>query len=101
MYGKYSICFMYGKCSVCGAEGKVFVCCSACGSMLNVYCADCLASGAEPWGDLVAYIALAGRYPDAINEEYRAIVRDTCRRLGKTEAEFAAAVDAEIERGEI
>lgn len=86
------------KCSVCGKEGEVFVCCSACGAMSLAYCKDCLTAGAEPWGDLVAYISLAGRYPDKINQGGREIVRHTCRRLGKTEEEFAAAVDAEIER---
>ena len=89
---------MHGKCSVCGKEGEVFVCCSACGAMSLAYCGECLTSGAEPWDDLVAYIALAGHYPDKINKGYREIVRHTCRRLGRTEKEFAAAVDAEIER---
>lgn len=83
---------MTGKCSVCGRIGRVYVCSSLCGAMSNAYCEDCLDSGAEPWGDLVAYIALAGRYPDDINEWYREVVRNTCRRLGHTEEEFAAAV---------
>lgn len=88
---------MQGKCSVCGKTGDVFVASSMCGAMSLAYCEECLAAGAEPWGDLAAYISLAGRYPDDINEEYREIVRDTCRRLGRTEEEFAAAVEKERE----
>lgn len=87
---------MDGQCSVCGKTGEVFVCCSTCGAMSLAYCKECLDAGAEPWNDLVAYVSLAGRYPDDINETYRKIVRDTCMRLSRTEEEFAAAVDKSI-----
>jgi len=89
---------MQGKCAVCGKEGEVFVASSACGAMSNAYCEECLASGAEPWNDLVFYVSLAGHYPDQINEMYREIVRDTCKRLHKTEEEFSAAVEEEINK---
>jgi len=88
---------MKGKCAVCGREGEVYVASSACGAMSNAYCAECLASGAEPWGDLVSYVSLAGPYPEHISEMYRDIVRDTCRRLHRTEEEFALAVRSAID----
>ena len=88
---------MQGKCAVCGKTGEVFVASSSCGAMSNTYCPECLASGAEPWSDLVAYVSLAGSYPDHINEMYRDIVRDTCKRLHKTEEEFALAVRSAID----
>ena len=84
-----------GKCCVCSKEGPTFVCASACGAMTNAYCNECLDAGAEPWGDLVAYISIAGRYPEEINEFYREVVRNTCKRLGRTEGEFAKAVQME------
>ena len=87
---------MQGKCAVCGKEGEVFVASSACGAMSNAYCAECLASGAEPWSDLVAYVSFAGHYPEQINEMYREIVRDTCKRLHRTEEEFARDVEKAI-----
>ena len=87
---------MTGKCAVCGKEGEVFVASSACGAMSNAYCSECLASGAEPWNDLVIYVSLAGHYPDQVNEMCREIVRDTCKRLHKTEEEFAQDVEKAI-----
>ena len=92
-----SSCDKYGRCDVCGKYGRLSVACSSCGAETFAYCNECMECGAEPWGSLVAYISCVGRYPDSINEEYREIVRRTCERLGKTEAEFAAAVDAELE----
>lgn len=86
-----------GVCSVCGAQGDVAVACSTLGGITNAYCQDCLDSGAEPWGDLVFTCSMNGPYPDAVNEEFRQTVLDTCARLGKTEADFAAAVQAELE----
>ena len=83
-------------CAVCGERGPVYVRTSLLGGITNGYCQKCLVSGAEPWGDLVTYISRAGHYPDDINWVYRNIVRVTCKRLGKTEEEFAAAVDDEI-----
>lgn len=87
---------MQGKCAVCGKEGEVFVASSTCGGMSCAYCAECLASGAEPWSDLVFYVSLAGHYPEQINEIYREIVRDTCKRLHRTEEEFASDVEKAI-----
>lgn len=87
---------MTGKCAVCDKEGEVFVASSTCGAMSLAYCAECLASGAEPWSDLVFYVSLAGHYPDQINEMYRQIVRNTCKRLHRTEEEFARDVEKAI-----
>ena len=88
---------MIGVCDVCGRSAAVTVCCSACGGQSFAYCRQCLRSGAEPWGTLVSYISCAGRYPEDVNEEFRTIVRDTCARLGRTEEEFAAAVNDQLD----
>lgn len=77
------------RCDVCGANTETFVCCSACGGMSFAYCEECLKAGAEPWGVLIDYISIAGHYPEDINEDFREIVRNTCKRCGKTESEFA------------
>ena len=82
------------KCDVCGALTDTIVCCSACGGMTFAYCKECLESGAEPWDELVNYISIAGHYPEEINSNYRDIVKDTCKRLGKSEDDFANAVNA-------
>lgn len=87
-----------GKCDVCGVKGEVFVGASACGATSFAYCKDCLSAWAEPWNALVTYVSIGGHYPDDINEMYRGIVKNTCERLGKTEEEFAKAVDEAIER---
>lgn len=47
------------KCEVCGASPAA-VCCSSMGPMSCAYCLDCLGSGAEPYGVLVAGIACIG-----------------------------------------
>lgn len=86
---------MRRKCDVCGAECEGIVCCSACGAMTLCYCDECYKAGAEPWGYLVMYVSLGGDYPKDINTPYREIVKATCRRLGKTEKEFAEAVRKE------
>ncbi len=85
-----------GRCNVCGKVGEVWSRSSLCGAMTTSYCRDCLKNGAEPWDDLVKYISLAGHYPKDINAYYQGIVKDTCKYLGKTEEEFAKAVDEEI-----
>ncbi len=86
-----------GRCEVCGNVGEVWVCCSTCGSICVSYCADCLKAKAEPWDLLVDYISCAGHYPKDISLAYQEVVKSTCKRLGKTEEEFAESVDYEIE----
>ena len=82
------------KCAVCGKEGlDTVVACSCCGGISFNYCNECLSSNAEPWGTLVSYISCAGKYPEDINEDYKNIVRCTCKGLGKTEEEFSNAVN--------
>lgn len=80
------------KCDVCGKIDEVYVAASACGATSFAYCKECLESGAEPWGALVFYISCGGIYPNDISQEYQEIVRNTCRRLGRTEDEFAKDV---------
>ena len=82
-----------GICNVCGRENETLVCCSACGGVCLAYCKDCLDSGAEPWDLLVAYIACSGVGPEHINGEFLKIIRNTCKRLGRTEDEFWRAVN--------
>jgi hypothetical protein len=45
---------------------------------------------------MVHYIACAGRFPDAINPGYQAIVREQLKLHNKTEEEFIADVDRSI-----
>ena len=87
------------KCDVCGHDGETFVACSACGGTTFQYCHDCLAAGAEPWGELADYIAICGNYPEDINDAFCEIVRNTCERLGKTEEDFIKTVDNILNEG--
>lgn len=85
-------------CDVCGKRTAVAVCCGGYGAISYAYCDDCLAKGLEPYGGVVAYIACAGRFPEDINETYRADVRRMLPLWGKTEEEFIRDVDAMIQR---
>lgn len=60
--------------------------------------AAALRRGLEPYGGVVAYIACAGRFPEEINEVYRADVRRMLPLWGKTEEEFIRDVDEMIRR---
>ena len=79
-----------GRCDVCAKETKVAVCASAMGATSYKYCEDCLNKGLEPYSGMVAYISIAGKYPDKVNVKYVEYIREVLKELGKTEEEFAA-----------
>lgn len=83
----------HGKCQVCGKETNIAVFASAMGGCSFAYCEDCAVHGYEPYGEMVAYISCAGRWPDDINEMYQELVRHNLKFHNKTEAEFARDVD--------
>ena len=80
---------MKGKCQVCGAEsGSLTVAASTCGATSFAYCPECLASGAEPYGELVMYVSMAGSRPEDINDMYKEIIDCTLKRLNIQEEKF-------------
>lgn len=81
-----------GTCDVCGRETDIVVAASSCGPVSLGYCKNCLERGLEPYGFLVNYIAMAGDWPDDINETYQRIARKNLAFYGKSEGEFAADV---------
>jgi hypothetical protein len=60
------------------------------------YCKECIHAGAHPWWAVVANTAQLGGLHLAA-DWWVALVERTCEHLGKTRAEFNAAVAVEIE----
>jgi hypothetical protein len=86
-----------GNCAVCGKpDAKGYVVASAFGPCSNAICLDCLIQGKEVYEQMVAYIAIAGRWPDDVNEFYQREVRRQLKLHNKTEEEFAKDVDCVI-----
>lgn len=83
----------HGRCQVCGKETDIAVLASPMGACSFAYCEDCAVHGYEPYGEMVAYISCAGRWPDDINEVYQELVRRNLKFHNKTEAEFAHDVE--------
>lgn len=83
-------------CDVCGKYPVKAVAASAYGAISFGFCGDCLAKGLEPYGNVVAYTACAGHFPDDINEVYQADIRRMLPLWGKTEAEFIRDVEQAI-----
>lgn len=85
-------------CYVCGKETEdVVVCSSSFGPFSITFCKDCLAQGKEPYSVIVGYIAMAGRFPEDINEEYQKEVRRQLTLHGISEEQFIADVNKIIE----
>ena len=81
------------KCDVCKKERETFVAASAYGPISFEYCEECLASGREPYGAIVAYIACAGHFPEDINEMYQEDVRRQLKLHGVSEERFIKDVE--------
>lgn len=88
------------KCDACGKERETFVAASAYGPISFAYCAECLASGREPYGAIVAYISCAGHFPNDINAFYQEDVRRQLKLHGVSEEQFIKDVDESIEEEE-
>ena len=77
------------KCAACGAtDVDGMVCCSLFGAMSNSYCNECLSTGKDSYKDMVDYISCAGLWPDGINKEYQAVVREQLKLHNITEEQF-------------
>lgn len=84
-------------CDICGKKvDEVFTVASMFGGFSVGCCPDCLASCKERYGDIVSYIACAGRFPEDINEVYQKEVRRQLILHGISEEQFIADVDKDI-----
>jgi hypothetical protein len=87
-----------GTCDACGKpDAKGFVVASAFGPCSNALCTECIETGREVYDQMVDYIAMAGRWPDDINDIYQEEVRHQLKLHNRSEEEFAADVEREIE----
>ena len=84
------------KCCVCGKETECEVYSSLCGGFSAAYCKDCAVAGKESYKALVSYIACAGQFPEDINEEYQALVREQLKLHNVSEEWFIQDVKEEI-----
>lgn len=82
-------------CEVCHAEPSVGVAAIPGVPMSCAYGAKCLAANAHPYEIVMVNTALVGGY-DRAADWWKEIVDDTLTHLGKSRAEFDAAVAAEI-----
>jgi hypothetical protein len=82
-----------GVCEVCGKETEVVVVASTMGAMINAICEECLNKQLEPYGNMVAYISLAGNYPKDFDDKYIERIRYMLGELGKTEEEFIHEIE--------
>lgn len=83
------------KCDVCGDEGATEVRCSTTGGIGFRYCDQCLASGREPWGAIVACLVGVLRDPpsmDDIGEWFQPIIEIALEAEEKTQEELFAEV---------
>ena len=83
-----------GVCEVCGKNAPVVVCTSAFGPVSFAYCKECLIADMEPYQHMVDYVSMAGNWPHDIAERYRGEILRIAEGHGKSEAEFAADVQA-------
>ena len=85
---------VYGemKCEVCQNEPVCGVASIPFIPMSVAYGAKCLAANAHPWWALVANQAAIGDPLETTHPVWQAMVRDTCRHLGKTVEQFKADV---------
>jgi len=80
-------------CNVCGQREAFLTACSATGAVSFAYCGECLLSGREPYGAVVA--SLIGMHSmGEVAEAYRPIVEATLKGEGKTTEELFADVVA-------
>lgn len=84
-------------CDVCGQQGPTQVGCSVTGAISFAYCADCLRSGREPYGAVVARL-IGITNMDGVAEWFKPIIRVTLEAENKTEEELFAEV-ARFEAG--
>ena len=81
--------FHRGICQVCGKETDV----AELGSLFGLdvkfrYCEDCMESGAEPYAEMVTYIAQAGCEPEDLIADFTKIVEASAKAAGKSVNRF-------------
>lgn len=79
------------KCDVCHKQEIVSVHAMPMIPMTVGYCLLCDLANAHPWEVLVANAWQIGGLQNA-NDDFKAMVKDTCSHLRKTEAQFTKAV---------
>lgn len=84
------------KCDVC-CDDAVGVASSRCGAISFAYCKRCLSVGAEPYGALVAMLAVIGGRDNAAPWVDN-VVKGTLSVVGKTVEQLDADVAVEDER---
>ena len=84
-------------CDVCEKNKAVGVCCVPMCPVSMAYCRECLNANAHPWCILVANTSCINGIQNA-NKEWRRMVADTCKHLGRTMKEFNAEVDEGIKQ---
>lgn len=85
-------------CDICGKKDVQCVVCASSfvGPFSFAYCVECFNDRKEPYGAMVNYIACAGRFPDDINETYRAEVKRQLLLHNVSEEKFIKDVDEAI-----
>jgi hypothetical protein len=71
-------------CEICGKEPAVTVACSSLGAVLYKYGTQCLATGAEPFGALCAYLKSLGGRGEVKSNAMHAVIDATLLAAGKT-----------------
>ena len=82
-------------CEVCNKNQAIGVCCVPAVPISCAYCRECLQANAHPWWVLIANTVCIGGLEFA-NDEWKKMVKDTCKHLGKTMEEFNREVAEEI-----
>ena len=82
-------------CDVCGKEEAVGVACVPFVPMSVAYGRECLQANAHPWDVLVANTACLNGLENAC-KDWKTMVEDTCKHLGKTMEEFNHDVEESI-----
>ena len=81
------------RCAVCGKPADA-VACSSLEAMSFAYCYDCIENDLEPYGHVVVHVGCnCGKFPDDAPEKFQREIRRMLPFWGKTEEEFARAVN--------
>lgn len=87
-----------GKCDVCAQREPIGVFSSALGPVSFAYCAECGASGREPYWLVVGVVAMNGGTPDATAAWALDVARVSWEAEGKSAVEFWSNVRTEAAR---
>lgn len=88
---------MANLCDVCNKNESVGVACVPGVPISMAYCRECLQVNAHPYYVLVANTAMCGGL-DQMNDEWKGMVTDTCKHLGKTIEQFNLDVQDDIKK---